>query len=75
MHTKNCDRDRWDSQLRTPYERVFSQWSKRVRDRGVEKNQFAAFLQAMAFTLKRLVVLDQDLVVVYARGRSRKFPQ
>jgi hypothetical protein len=34
-----------------------------VRYRGVAKNQFAAFLQAMAFHLKRFVVLDRDLVV------------
>ena len=32
------------------------------RYRGVAKNQFAAFLQALAFNLKRLVVLDADLV-------------
>jgi IS5 family transposase len=75
MKTKNRDRDRWDSHLRAPYERVFSQWSKRVRYRGVAKNQFAAFLQAMAFNLKRLVVLDADLVAAYARGRPRKPPQ
>ena len=58
MKTKNRDRDRWYSPLRAPYERVFSQRPKRVRYRGVAKNQFAAFLQAMAFTLKRLLVLD-----------------
>ena len=62
MKTKNRDRDRWYSHLRAPYERVFSQRPKRVRYRGVAKNQFAAFLQALAFNLKRLVVLDADLV-------------
>jgi transposase, IS5 family len=62
MTTKNRDRDRWYMHLRAPYERVFSQRPKRVRYRGVAKNQFAAFLQAMTFNLKRLVVLDANLV-------------
>jgi IS5 family transposase len=62
MKSKNRDRDRWYTQLRAPYERVFAQRPKRVRYRGVAKNQFAAFLQAMVFNLKRLVVLDADLV-------------
>jgi IS5 family transposase len=60
MKTKHRDRDRWYSHLRAPYERVFSQWAKRVRYRGVAKNQFAAFLQALAFNLKRLVVLEAE---------------
>jgi IS5 family transposase len=62
MKTKNRDRDRWYSHLRAPYERVFAQRPKRVRYRGVAKNQFAAFLQAMAFNLKRLGILDMALV-------------
>lgn len=62
MTTKNRDRDRWYTHLRAPYERVFSQWPKRVRDCGAAKNQFAAFLQTMAFHLKRLLVLDPALV-------------
>lgn len=62
MRSKNRDRDRWYTQLRAPYERVFAQWPKRVRYRGVAKNQFAAFLQALVFNLKRLVVLDAEWV-------------
>ena len=58
MKTKNRDQDRWDTHLRAPYERVFSQRPKRVRYRGVAKNQFAAFLQAMAFNLKRLLMRE-----------------
>ena len=58
MKTKNRDRDRWYTQLRAPYERVFAHRPKRVRYRGVAKNQFAAFLQAMSFNLKRLLVLE-----------------
>lgn len=63
MKSKNRDRDRWYTHLRAPYERVFSHRPKRVRYRGVAKNQFAAFLQAMVFNLKRLVVLDANFVV------------
>lgn len=62
MTTKNWDRDRWYTRLRVPCERVFSQRPKRVRDRGVAKNQVAAFLQAMACNLKRLLVLDPSRV-------------
>jgi IS5 family transposase len=58
MKTKNRDRDRWYTHLRAPYERVFSKRPKGVRYRGVTKNQFAAFLQAMAFNLKRLLVRE-----------------
>lgn len=58
MKSKNKDKDRWYSSLRSPYERVFSQRERRVRYRGVAKNQFAAFMQAICFNLKRLVVLN-----------------
>jgi IS5 family transposase len=33
-----------------------------MRYRGVAKNHFAAFLQAMVLNLKRLVVLDANFV-------------
>lgn len=58
MKDKNPDKDRWYSKLRAPYERVFSQDPKRVRYRGVAKNQFAAFMQAICFNLKRLSILS-----------------
>ena len=62
MKTKNRDRDRWYSSIRFPYERVFSKREKRVRYRGVAKNQFAVFMQAICFNLKRLIVLDPENV-------------
>ena len=68
MKSKNRDRDRWATHLRAPYERVFAQRPKRVRYRGVAKNQFAAFLQAMVCNLKRLVALDANFVAAYAQG-------
>lgn len=58
MQGKNRDQDRWYSQIRAPYERVFAQQNKRARYRGIAKNQFAAFMQALSFNLKRLVVID-----------------
>lgn len=58
MYGKNKDQDRWFTYLRAPYERVFAHQNKRVRYRGVAKNQFAAFMQALAFNLKRLAVLS-----------------
>ena len=58
MHGKNKDQDRWFSGLRSPYERVFAHQNKRVRYKGVAKNQFAEFMKAICFNLKRLVVLD-----------------
>lgn len=57
MHGKNKDQDRWFSGLRSPYERVFAHQNKRVRYKGVAKNQFAELMKAICFNLKRLVVL------------------
>jgi len=64
MHGKNKDQDRWFTHLRAPYERVFAHQNKRVRYRGIAKNQFAAFMEAIAFNLKRLSVLDPPKLVL-----------
>ena len=58
MLAKNHDKDRWLSHLRMPYERVFSKRNQRVRYCGVAKNQFAAFMYAISFNLKRILVLN-----------------
>lgn len=58
MPGKNKEQDRWFTHLRSPYERVFSQDNKRARYRGVMKNQFSAFMHAICFNLKRLLILD-----------------
>jgi IS5 family transposase len=58
MKEKNRDQDRWYSKIRAPYERVFSKQSKKVRYCGIVKNQFAVFMEAICFNLKRLVVLS-----------------
>lgn len=59
MKSKNRDLDNWHTGLRAPYERVFSKLQKRVRYRGIAKNQFTAMFQGICFNLKRLVVLMQ----------------
>lgn len=58
MLDKNKDQDRWYTKIRAPYERVFAHQNKRVRYRGIAKNQFAAFMHAICFNLKRLAILD-----------------
>jgi IS5 family transposase len=60
MKGKNRDLDRFYSSIRAPYERVFAHCNKRTRYRGLVKNQFHAFMQTIAFNLKRLVVLMAD---------------
>ena len=62
MKSKNVDLDRWRSKIRSPHERVFSKRSKRVRFKGVEKNQFSAFMRGICYNLKRLIVLDMPEV-------------
>jgi len=58
MQGKNRDLDRWISSIRSPFERVFSKQSHRVRYVGVAKNQFSEFMKAICFNLKRLLVLN-----------------
>jgi transposase, IS5 family len=69
MKDKNRDFDRWVSAIRAPHENVFSQQNKRTRYRGVAKNQFAAFMEATCFNLKRLAVLGPPAPIFYL-GRS-----
>jgi len=61
MKTKNKDQDRWYSGIRAPYERTFSKANKRVRYIGIMKNQFAEFMFAMCFNLRRLVSISPPL--------------
>jgi IS5 family transposase len=63
---KARDKDRWLSKVRMPYEGVFSCMSHTARYRGLVKIQFQAFMQALAYNLKRLVKIKAppiDLVV------------
>jgi IS5 family transposase len=64
MKGKNRDKDRWLSSVRMPYEGVFSCMSSKARYRGVVKTQFQAFMQAMAFNLKRLVKIQAPPIIL-----------
>ena len=57
MKDKNKDLDKWRVKIRSPFERVFSKQNKRVRYLGINKNQFAEFMNAFSFNLKRLAVI------------------
>ena len=57
MRGKNHKLDKWYSQVRFPYERVFSKMRRRVRYIGIVKNQFSEFLYALGYNAKRLLVL------------------
>lgn len=57
MKNKNRDIDSYYTKLRAPFEHVFSKQNKRVRYKGIAKNQFTAFMQAITFNFKRLTVL------------------
>ncbi len=57
MKEKNFDLDRYYTFIRSPFERVFSQANKRLRYVGIAKNQFAEFMNAICFNLKRLTVI------------------
>lgn len=57
MKDKNFDLDRYYTFIRSSFERVFSQDNKRLRYVGIAKNQFAEFMNAICFNLRRLTVL------------------
>lgn len=61
MKKKDFKRDGEISKRRMPFERVFSQQSKKARYRGVCKTQFQVFMQALVFNFKRLIVVN-DLI-------------
>ena len=57
MKGKDFDLDKYYTKIRSPFERVFSQSNKRLRYIGIAKNQFAEFMNAICFNLRRLTVL------------------
>jgi IS5 family transposase len=62
MRGKNRDLDRWISSIRSPGESVFSKQRRRVRYCGIAKNQFAEFMSAICFNMRRIVVLEKQFV-------------
>lgn len=59
MKDKNRELDRWISGVRAPFEGVFSKQRRRVRYKGVAKNQFSEFFYAMCFNLRRMLVIQE----------------
>jgi len=64
MICKNRDKDRFLTKLRCPFESVFSQDNKRVRYRGVAKNQFAQTMNSLVFNFKRLIVINAPPIAI-----------
>ena len=62
MKGKNKARDHWLSQMRSPYERVFSKRSNHLRYRGVAKVQFQVAITAMVHNFKRLIKLGINVL-------------
>ena len=58
MKGKNFDLDKYYTKIRSPFERVFAQDNKLLRYLSIAKNQFAEFMNAICFNLKRFVVLS-----------------
>ena len=63
MEGKNRDLDRWLSGIRSPYERVFSKQNRRTRYVGLAKNQFAEFMNAICFNMRRMSVLEPPVAL------------
>lgn len=60
MIGKHKQQDNFFTKMRSPYGRVFSKTNHRVRYIGIAKNQFTAFMESIAFNLKRMVVLSEE---------------
>lgn len=58
MKGKNYDLDKYYTKIRSPFERVFSKDNKRLRYISVAKNQFAEFMNAICFNMRRMLVLN-----------------
>jgi IS5 family transposase len=58
MKGKDFRHDKWLSQIRSPFEGIFSQFQKRVRYRGLAKVQFQEYMEAFRHNLKRLIKID-----------------
>lgn len=59
MIDKNKDLAKFYPKMRSPDERVFSKTNHRVRYQGIVKNQFTAFMEAIAHNFKRSIILSE----------------
>ena len=58
MKDKNKDLDKWRTKIRSPFESIFFKCNKRVRYLCIAKNQFAEFMNAFSFNIKRMAVIS-----------------
>jgi IS5 family transposase len=58
MKSKNKDKDKWISSLRSPCESTFSKLKNRARYKGITKVQLQNFMESIAFNIKRLITIN-----------------
>lgn len=63
MKGKDKDLDKWRTKMRSPYERVFSQLSKKTRYVGRLKNQFTMLMYGLTYNVKRIIKIYPELSV------------
>jgi transposase len=67
MKCKDFKKDAWLTSVRMPFEGTFATLPKLTRFRGIYKNKFLGFFQALGFNLKRWIkITDGPLVLVPA---------
>ena len=64
MKGKDKRKDYWLSQMRAPYERVFSKRPKQLRYRGTVKVQFQVGMHAFIHNMKRLITLGIEHIPI-----------
>ena len=55
MKDKNNDLDKWPIKIGSPFERGFSKRNKRVRYLGIDKNQFAKFMNVFSIVIYPMI--------------------
>jgi transposase, IS5 family len=67
MKGKDFRKDAWLTSVRMPYEGTFASLPKVTRFRGLNKNKFLGFFQALGFNLKRWIrITEEPLILVPA---------
>lgn len=65
MKGKDFRKDKWLTSVRMPYEGTFASLPKFTRYRGLNKNKFLGFFQALAFNLKKWIsIFDEPIELV-----------
>lgn len=60
MKGKDFKKDAWLTSVRMPFEGTFASLPKMTRFRGIMKNKFLGFFQALGFNLKRWIKITDD---------------